>query len=49
VAAVQILLVNTRLLPVELRPPWWRRAALVLCTLFYGAMSAAAVWDQLAD
>jgi hypothetical protein len=28
--------VNTRLLPVELRPPMWRRVALVALALFYG-------------
>lgn len=37
-AAIQLLLVNTRLLPKELRPPAWRRAALVACAIFYTAM-----------
>lgn len=37
-ASIQMLLVNTRLLPVELRPPMWRRAALVCCAAFYVAM-----------
>jgi hypothetical protein len=36
VAALHILYVNTRLLPVELRPPLWRRLALVFMALFYG-------------
>ena len=36
VSALHILYVNTRLLPVELRPPRWRRIALVLMALFYG-------------
>ena len=31
----------TTLLPVELRPPLWRRIALVLTALFYGAISFA--------
>ena len=44
IAATQILIVNTTLLPPELRPRLWRRAALVLCTLFYGALSAALLW-----
>lgn len=34
-SAVQLLLVNTRLLPPELRPRWWRRAALIVCAVFY--------------
>lgn len=38
-SAVQILWVNCRLLPAELRPPIWRRAGLVLCAVFYGAVS----------
>ncbi|HUG91208.1 MAG TPA: Nramp family divalent metal transporter [Planctomycetaceae bacterium] len=49
IAAVQILRVNTRLLPEELRPPLWRRAVLVLCALFYGALAAAQLWDAFAD
>ena len=35
VASIHLLYVNTRLLPRELRPPLWRRAALVLMSLFY--------------
>jgi hypothetical protein len=34
-SAVQLLMVNTRLLPKELRPAPWRRAALALCAIFY--------------
>jgi hypothetical protein len=45
-SAAQILRVNTRLLPPELRPPLWRRAVLVLCTLFYGGLFAAQVWKH---
>lgn len=40
VASVHLLYVNTRLLPLELRPPLWRRAALVGMTLFYGFFMA---------
>jgi Mn2+/Fe2+ NRAMP family transporter len=36
IASLHILYVNTRMLPEELRPPIWRRAALVAMTLFYG-------------
>jgi hypothetical protein len=36
VASLHLLYVNTRLLPPELRPSWWRRAALVAMALFYG-------------
>jgi hypothetical protein len=36
VASLHLLYVNTRLLPPRLRPPRWRRAALVGMALFYG-------------
>lgn len=36
VASLHLLYVNTRLLPRHLRPPRWRRAALVVMALFYG-------------
>ena len=35
VSSIHLLYVNTRLLPRELRPPLWRRAALVAMSLFY--------------
>lgn len=41
--AVQILLVNTRLLPKELRPPLWKRAALLVCSGFYTVMFLAVI------
>lgn len=44
-AGVQLYLVNTRLLPRELQPSWWRKAALLLCTLAYGTMSVIAGYD----
>jgi hypothetical protein len=36
IAAPHLLYINTRLLPPHLRPPMWRRVALVVMTLFYG-------------
>ncbi len=36
VASLHLLYLNTRLLPRELRPPWWRRALLVGMAAFYG-------------
>jgi hypothetical protein len=36
IASLHLLYVNTRLLPRELRPPTWRRLALVGMSLFYG-------------
>jgi hypothetical protein len=35
IASLHLLYLNTRLLPVELRPPMWRRALLVVMALFY--------------
>jgi hypothetical protein len=43
VAAFQILRVNTRFLPPEIRPPLWRRAALVLCGVGYSALAIASL------
>jgi hypothetical protein len=43
VASLQILYVNTCLLPVALRPPMWRRAVLVCMALFYGAFVTMSV------
>ena len=37
VSALHVLYVNTRLLPEEIRPPMWRRVALVAMSVFYGA------------
>jgi hypothetical protein len=36
ISSIHILYVNTTLLPKELRPSMWRRAALVAMALFYG-------------
>lgn len=47
IGAVQILRVNTRLLPPELRPPLWRRAGLVLCALVYAALAALSFNDLM--
>ena len=47
VAALHLLYVNTRLLPPHVRPPMWRRIALVGMALFYGffvTLSAASLW-----
>ena len=47
IAAVQILRVNTRFLPKEVRPPLWRQAGLVLCALAYGGMTVALIWNMV--
>jgi hypothetical protein len=43
IASLHLLYINTRLLPVELRPPTWRRAALVGMSLFYGLFTTLSV------
>jgi hypothetical protein len=43
ISSLHLLYVNTRLLPAALRPPLWRRAALVAMALFYGALAALSV------
>jgi hypothetical protein len=35
IASLHLLYVNTRILPAHVRPPLWRRLALVLMSLFY--------------
>jgi hypothetical protein len=47
VASLHLLYVNTRLLPPHVRPPAWRRIALVAVALFYGffvTLSARSLW-----
>jgi hypothetical protein len=46
-SALQILRLNTTLLPRELRPPLWRKIALVACALFYGAITVAMIQQLL--
>jgi hypothetical protein len=36
ISSLHLLYINTHLLPPELRPPLWRRAALLTMTVFYG-------------
>ena len=43
IAAAHLLYINTRFLPVELRPPTWRRVCLVVMMLFYSFFSVLAV------
>ena len=44
VSSLHLLYINTRLLPPEIRPPLWRRAALVAMSLFYGAFVVLWLW-----
>ena len=37
ISALHVLYINTRFLPEAVRPPMWRRVALVAMSLFYGA------------
>jgi len=37
VSSLHVLYINTTMLPEEIRPPLWRRAALVVMSIFYGA------------
>ena len=48
VASLHLLYINTRLLPPHVRPPMWRRAALVGMSLFYGffvTFSLRSLWS----
>ena len=48
ISSIHLLYINTRLLPVELRPPMWRRLALVALALFYGFFLTMWVWSGIA-
>jgi hypothetical protein len=48
-ASLQILRINTTLLPVELRPSWGRRLALVLCAVFYAGVCLLVLISKLPD
>jgi hypothetical protein len=45
VASLHLLYINTRLLPRELRPPLWRRAALVAMACFYAFFATLSLWS----
>ena len=45
ISSFHVLYVNTRLLPVALRPPLWRRLALVALALFYGMFLTMWLWS----
>jgi hypothetical protein len=47
ISSIHLLYVNTRLLPVELRPPMWRRVALVALAVFYGFFLTLWLWSAL--
>jgi hypothetical protein len=47
VAALHLLYVNTRLLPVHVRPPLWRRGALVVMAVFYACFVSLSIWSAV--
>jgi hypothetical protein len=47
ISSLHLLYVNTRLLPVALRPPMWRRLALVALALFYGMFLMLWLWSLI--
>ena len=47
ISSLHLLYVNTRLLPVELRPPLWRRVALVALSVFYGFFLVLWLWSLI--
>ena len=47
ISSIHLLYVNTYLLPIELRPPMWRRLALVALSLFYGLFVGLWLWSLL--
>ena len=44
ISSIHLLYINTRLLPVELRPPMWRRVALVALAIFYALFLFMWLW-----
>ena len=49
IASLHVLYLNTRILPVALRPPLWRRVALVGMALFYGFFVILVVRSLLSE
>jgi len=47
ISSIQILFVNTKLLPTALQPSAWRKAALVMCSLFYATLAVMVFWSQV--
>ena len=47
ITSLHVLYINTRLLPPALRPPMWRRGALVFMSLFYGFFSVLSISSLL--
>jgi hypothetical protein len=45
IAGVQVLVVNRRFLPAAIRPPLWREAGVLLCSVFYSFFAYFAVRD----
>ena len=45
ISSIHLLYVNTRLLPVALRPPMWRRLALIALSAFYGLFLTLWLWS----
>jgi len=43
VTSLHLLYINTRLLPPALRPPMWRRIALVFMAVFYGSFAVLSI------
>ena len=49
IASLHLLYINTRLLPPHVRPPTWRRLALIGVAVFYGffvTLSLRSVWGR---
>ena len=44
ISSLHLLYINTRFLPEEIRPPMWRRVALVATSVFYGGF--VVLWLQ---
>lgn len=47
IASVHLLYINVTLLPQALRPPMWRRVALVCMALFYATFASFSFWSLL--
>ena len=47
IGAVQILRVNLRFLPAEVRPPLWRCLCLAACAVVYTGLAALSLWQYL--
>ena len=47
VTSFQILWINNKLLPAEIRPKWYQSLGIALCGLFYLGLATMVLWFKI--